>query len=236
MKIAVLSDIHANKYALSAVLRGARKEGVAKILVLGDLVGYYYHPLECWQMLSEWDTSFVRGNHEIMLKSLLDGRCPAEELKKKYGSGVDIARNTLPQDVIERLINAPDRMEVELATLRILMCHGAPWDPDTYLYPDTVAEILQKCGEPGFDFVCVGHSHYSFAVRTAHGMLINAGSVGQSRVTGGIASWCSINSSSKTFQLKSTPYDTSQLIDEVKQTDPANNYLHEVLLRHDGIR
>ena len=42
MKIAVISDIHGNYDALVEVLKDAKSENIDHLLVLGDIVGYYY--------------------------------------------------------------------------------------------------------------------------------------------------------------------------------------------------
>ena len=45
MRIALLSDIHSNFQALQACLRHAKKQGVDRFAVLGDLVGYGGDPV-----------------------------------------------------------------------------------------------------------------------------------------------------------------------------------------------
>jgi predicted phosphodiesterase len=65
--------------------------------------------------------------------------------------------------------------------------HGAPWDNNQYLYPDSTAQLLNQCNDPDANFVLIGHSHYSFGCKTRDSILLNAGSVGQSRKNGGIA-------------------------------------------------
>ena len=46
MKIAVMSDIHGNIYALMKTLEDIDEQNVDKIICLGDLVGYGPHPNE----------------------------------------------------------------------------------------------------------------------------------------------------------------------------------------------
>ena len=74
MKVAVLSDIHGNHYALKEVLNIARNEKVEKLLVLGDIVGYYYHPEKVMDMIKDWDYELIKGNHEILLEKLSTGK------------------------------------------------------------------------------------------------------------------------------------------------------------------
>jgi predicted phosphodiesterase len=64
MKIGVISDIHGNYDALVQVLKKAKIEGVAHLLLLGDIVGYYYHPDKILNALSEWSFDMIKGNHE----------------------------------------------------------------------------------------------------------------------------------------------------------------------------
>ena len=50
MKLALLSDIHANLHALQACLDHAQAQGVDQWVFLGDLVGYGANPSEKWQL------------------------------------------------------------------------------------------------------------------------------------------------------------------------------------------
>jgi predicted phosphodiesterase len=69
MKIAVLSDIHSNSYALERVLNHAQQRGVDRFWLLGDIVGYGPHPIECmrWFKDNYHRIDWVMGNHDAML-------------------------------------------------------------------------------------------------------------------------------------------------------------------------
>ncbi len=69
MRIAVLSDIHSNFYALERVLDHAQKGGVDRYWLLGDLVGYGPHPAQCmrWFKDNYSRIDWVMGNHDAML-------------------------------------------------------------------------------------------------------------------------------------------------------------------------
>ena len=64
MKLAVLSDIHANLSALEAVLADACRRGAEKFLCLGDIVGYGPQPEECVRLIRRLSAVTVLGNHD----------------------------------------------------------------------------------------------------------------------------------------------------------------------------
>lgn len=231
MKIAVISDIHGNYDALEVVLKKARAEGVKHLLVLGDIVGYYYHPDKILSALFEWSYDLIKGNHEYMLEDLMKDASIGESIRLKYGSGHQEAIDKLSKEQLQFLKTLPDTKTVKLDDATILMCHGSPWSNDFYIYPDADNETLLKCDSSIHDFVLIGHSHYQFAVRNKSSMLVNPGSVGQSRQHGGLADWCIINTENKCFQMLSTPYSTEKLITEIATKDKDIDYLNKILKR-----
>jgi len=69
MKIALLSDIHANRPALAACLEHARQQGAEQFALLGDLVGYGGEPtavLDDIMALAAQGAWVVQGNHDAM--------------------------------------------------------------------------------------------------------------------------------------------------------------------------
>lgn len=231
MKIAVISDIHGNYDALVVVLNKAKKENVKHILVLGDNVGYYYHPDKILKLLSEWSFDMIKGNHEKILENLIDTPSLKESIRLKYGSGHQEAINKLTKKQLEFLKDLPNTKYVQFDEVSILMSHGSPWSNNYYIYPDCENQTIQKCDSKEHDFVLIGHSHYAFAIKNTNSILINPGSVGQSRQTGGKASWCIINTVNKCFQLISTDYNTESLVNEISEKDPEIKYLTEILRR-----
>jgi len=72
VRYAVLSDVHGNLEALSAVLADAAAEGALGILCLGDVVGYGADPNACVEILGERAARIVAGNHEHGALGLLN--------------------------------------------------------------------------------------------------------------------------------------------------------------------
>ena len=232
MRVAVISDIHGNHYALEKVLLSAKENKVDKLLVLGDIVGYYYSPSKVLSMLSEWDYDLIRGNHEVLLQQVLSGKIEISYLTQKYGSGHQIALDTLSTSELDTLTSAPDKKEIVVDGIKMLMCHGSNWDPNQYLYPDTDTKILGRSTEADVDFVFVGHSHYPFVFENKNNTLINVGSVGQSRKQGGISNWVILDVNDKSFTLQDTSYDVEPLIRDIQKINPEMDYLTEVLTRN----
>ena len=232
MKIGVISDIHGNYEALVQVLKKAITEKVEHLLILGDIVGYYYHPEKILEALSEWSFDMIKGNHEVILENLIENSSKGESIRLKYGSGHKAAIEKLSTKQLQFLKNLPEKKSVKFNETSLLMSHGSPWANDFYIYPDCDKEIIEKCNSKKHDFVLIGHSHYAFVIKNKNSVLINPGSVGQSRQIGGKASWCIINTKNKCFQMFSTDYNIENLITEIKEKDSDIKYLTQVLRRN----
>jgi predicted phosphodiesterase len=73
MKIAILSDIHANAYALDTVLEHAfEKQRCSQLFFLGDLLGYGAMPVETITSFAKHldISSIIKGNHEDLVSRL----------------------------------------------------------------------------------------------------------------------------------------------------------------------
>lgn len=65
MKLAIITDVHANLPALEAALAAIAREGCDQIIHLGDVVGIGPYPSECLErMLNVTHLEFVMGNHD----------------------------------------------------------------------------------------------------------------------------------------------------------------------------
>src|SRR5215211_7505063 len=64
MKLAIVSDIHANLEALRAVSAEISAHAVDRIVCLGDIVGYNTDPAECIAVIRQLDAICIAGNHD----------------------------------------------------------------------------------------------------------------------------------------------------------------------------
>src|SRR5579862_5618420 len=65
LRIAVVSDIHANYHALEAVLAAIEAEAPDELWSLGDLVGYGPRPNRCCRMVGARASLSLAGNHDL---------------------------------------------------------------------------------------------------------------------------------------------------------------------------
>lgn len=231
MRVAILSDIHGNIDALRRALSEARDARVERLFVLGDIVGYYYAAREVIDCLKEWPVDAIRGNHERFLAEALVDNDAANLYRKRYGSALDVARETLAQQDIDWLIGLPDRTKVNLDGLSFELCHGSPRNADEYVYPDAAPEMLDACRVAERDMILMGHTHYPMLIAKPRPTLVNPGSVGQARDMGGSACWAIIDTHTQAVALKRTTYDVRALADEARRRDPHLPYLSDVLQR-----
>lgn len=132
---------------------------------------------------------------------------------------------------MKRLFSLPAKKDVTVDSVSFQLNHGSPKSIDEYIYPDAAVEKLEECNSEFHDFILIGHSHYSFSYKCKNSILINCGSVGQSREKGGNAYWAMIDTYDKSYTLKVTPYDTNDLIHEIEINDPDAEYSIRVLQR-----
>ena len=231
MKVAILSDIHANIYALEAALADCEEEAVGHFIIAGDLVGYYYWPQPVVRRLMDnTRVTCIRGNHEDILAETLSSQDAADRYRRKYGSGYDICRETLREDELQWLLNLPSKAELVLGGAHFSVYHGSPRSTDDYIYPDATAEVLAQCHDSS-DFTVLGHTHYPFMHDLDGSILLNPGSVGQPRDFGGQACYAVVDLANRALRFKRIPYDVSPVIVAAQARDPALGYLSDIMAR-----
>jgi putative phosphoesterase len=231
MRVALLSDIHGNDQALDAVLAAVRGEHIDLLMICGDFVGYYFAPDRVMEMLRPWKKHMIRGNHEDMLARTRGNPVELERLRKVYGSGLGLALERLCPSDLDELTSLPTTASIEVEGRRIFLCHGAPWDTDTYVYPDAKKDLLNRCIVPEHDFVVMGHTHYPMVRDVGSVRLVNPGSVGQPRNRRPGASWAILDTGTREVSLRHEIYDATAICEEAKSRDPGIPYLHNVLVR-----
>jgi putative phosphoesterase len=231
MRLALLSDIHGNCYALKAVLDKLKLRNIDTLIITGDFVGYYFWPVEVFKLLESWDVVAIRGNHDRMLERAAIDKSYRLKVRKKYGSGLNIALEQLHNKTIKWLTNLPDSLKYETENGNVFLCHGSPWDRDEYVYPNSDNESLKRYVNLNVRWVVQGHTHYPMYKKIGDIEVINPGSVGQPRNGSPGAQWALLDTTSGEVKHFCEQYDASKVIREAKEINPEIPYLANILQR-----
>lgn len=175
--VAVLSDVHGNRWALEAVLEELDRRGVRRLLNLGDCLYGPLDPSGAAELLLRYEIPTVSGNEDRMILTPPGGPGDSPTL--------EFTRADLDAAHLRWLESLPPTLATEDG---IFMFHGTPRDDTEYLLfevtpagarprdPNEVQALLPSTG--GAPLLC-GHDHVQQTVRLPDGRLVlDPGSVG----------------------------------------------------------
>ncbi len=193
MAYLVISDIHGNAEALTAVLEDAGKRAdIGKILCLGDIAGYGAQPDVCLATARESGFICVKGNHDMAVTGEID----TGDFNDAGAEAVAWQSGRIPPSDLKWLKGLPLTLEIGDFTL----AHGSPRDP-VWEYVETDREAAASMSHFKTKYCFVGHTHCPVyfvyrgygrgmetsyfvpgrAVKLSDRMVINPGGVGQPR-------------------------------------------------------
>ncbi|MCX8173125.1 MAG: metallophosphatase family protein [Thermoplasmata archaeon] len=174
MRIAFISDVHANLPALLAFLERAKEQKVEKIYCAGDIVGYNPYPAEVVEIFMREKIHAIAGNHDVGVSkgdfthfnwmAVIAGRW---------------TRGQLSPDHLEYLGSLPEMLRFECFGKRICIHHGSPYDRNEYVYPKDVSQDMLRDADA--DILILGHTHVQFLLPYGEKAIVNPGSIGQPR-------------------------------------------------------
>lgn len=192
MRVAIISDIHANLEALEAVLKEIRSLSPDLIVCLGDVVGYGADPDACCDLVRQHCAFTLLGNHEAAVIGAMDEAYYYEAARHV----IEWTRDHLSDDNYRWLYSLPfTRYDGEIGYF-----HSAPIMPSGFYY--VVQEGEAKAHVQVFDRLksisFIGHAHLTLiyqvtakkakrceakdvALREDAKYIVNVGSVGQPR-------------------------------------------------------
>ncbi len=226
MKIAILSDVHANLEALTAAIDAIGQEGVDRIVCLGDIVGYNTDPAPCVALLRETGALCIAGNHDRAVTRQIG----TDGFSARAIRAVSWTRKRLAPEVIAWLSALPLKAAVGN---ELVVVHGA-------LHPDIGCELVRLDNDerrllsvqalmknPSGARVCAyGHTHrlavheYRGGALLAHGgdevtlrpgsyYLINPGTVGEPRTAERRATYMVLDTERQLLSVRRVAYDTA---------------------------
>ncbi len=181
MRVALLSDVHANLPALEAVLRHGRERNVDAVWNAGDTVGYGAFPNEVIERLRHEKTVSILGNYDGKVLRFPERqktwrrKKPAQKfLAFQWG------HQALTKGNFRYLSTLSDQIELDLLGRHVLLTHGSPASPREHLTPRTPrARLSELASVAECEIVVCGHSHQAFQRRVDDVLFINPGSVGR---------------------------------------------------------
>lgn len=230
MNVAVISDIHANRHALDAVLRDIDATGVDEIWCLGDAVGYGAFPTECVLTLRDRCAVFLLGNHDLAALREIDISTfsPSAAISARW------TREQLSEEAhaaLRGLGGTSARRE------EIGLFHASPRDPVwEYVVDSDMAEDNLSFQQERI--ALIGHSHIALYFTQVEEMarvssvlapagteltmssgkwLLNPGSVGQPRDGDPRAAWAELDTESFRARFHRVEYPIDEAADAIRE-------------------
>jgi diadenosine tetraphosphatase ApaH/serine/threonine PP2A family protein phosphatase len=229
VRVAVISDVHANLYALEAVLGEIDREPPDAIWCLGDTVGYGPRPNECCELVRERADLVLIGNHDLV--ALGSAEVDLAEFNPEAADASRWTSEQLSAESRDFLESLEPSAEVEGAQL----FHGSPRDP-VWEYVLTELVAMESLALTHAPVVLVGHTHVATAValdgQTLEGgvapdglealfgerrWLLNPGSVGQPRDGNADAAYLELDLEGKRARFRRVPYPVGRTQEEIRE-------------------
>jgi len=185
MLIGIISDIHGNEPALAATLD--EMGDLDAFLFAGDLTGKATELAAVWRRLEKVPTTFIRGNHEDFALSYIN----------LFNHDDDLAK------IARRITATPERIDITIGGVAILMAHGSPWNPKSeYIYPEY--NNFSRFEGLGYDVVILGHTHVPMIKQIGKVTIINPGSVGEPLASDPRPSYALLDTATKAAEIRYT--------------------------------
>ena len=225
VKIAVLSDVHANLQALEKVFEDAERRCVEIFLNAGDSIGFGPYPNEVIEMLCEKNVLSIAGNYDL---EVIEGKSKAKGEKK---IALEFTRKELAKSCAGYLQSLPTELRLEVAGKKLFVTHGSPQSIEEHIYHDTPVQQLKALAEAAkAQVIIVGHSHDQFW-RQANGFsFINPGSVGRPGDGNPQAAYAILGFNPFNVELIRLDYDVKAVADALRKKGLPESFA-QMLLR-----
>jgi predicted phosphodiesterase len=226
MRVAVISDVHANFHALEAVLEQIDAEDVDAIWCLGDVVGYGPLPNECCDTVRRRCDVCLVGNHDLVAL----GQINVSDFNDEAAAAATWTAQQLTDDSRTFL----ESLQPSGAADGVELFHASARDPvwEYILTEEAAQATLELTNAP---VVLVGHSHVALAITTMDSgvtgglapggtdvqldgrWLLNPGSVGQPRDGDPNAAWLLLDLDRMFAAFQRVPYSIEETQNEMRE-------------------
>jgi predicted phosphodiesterase len=222
MKIAIISDIHANVEALEAVLSDIKTKQVDEIFCLGDIVGYGANPNECIELVKQSCSTILLGNHDAAAVGLLS--------TQHFNIHAKIAIEWTTENLTPASNTFLKALPLKEKKYDNTYVHATPYEPNMWYYITSLEEAAFNYQFFETPFCFVGHTHIPIIIVLENEkevyvhqgemlnwgklanvrFLVNVGSVGQPRDRNPQSCYGIFDTTEKTFSYIRVSYDISK--------------------------
>lgn len=248
MRYALISDIHANRPALEAVLAAiTKRDAVDAVLHLGDLVGYAPWPNETVELLRDAGIPGVAGNYDSTIATdYKHCGCRYEDPRQEELSHIsyDWTRKRVSHDTKQFLLSLPFRIDLRplgghVGGPTITLVHGNATLNTVYVTEDRPDSFLEKMAQTvnarAGDVICFGHTHKPWC-RSVNGVqFINTGSVGRPKDGDWRAGYVLLDVATSDGKTVVTPefvrveYDVDQTVRAIRTSELPDDFAEYLL-------
>ena len=223
MKIAVISDIHSNIYALESVLDDIKNRDIDLIACTGDLVGYGTRPNEVINTIRKNRILTIMGNYDDAIGNFkLVCGCDYKDPKdaEKASLSMHFTSMETTDENKKYLSSLPKEATLSFDNKTIKLVHGSTRFINEYLKEDS-KESQEVINELAEDILICGHTHIPYAKYYGEKLLVNSGSVGKPKTNKPSANYVivNINNSSVEVEIIEVDYDFEKAAKEIEEND-----------------
>lgn len=218
MRVAIISDIHANLQALQAVLLDIKQNNIDSIVCLGDIVGYGPRPKQVLEEVTCRTENIILGNHDAVIGNRLN----PNEFNDNAHEAIDWTRECLGDDSAKFFGKVPTTLQFD----DVLCVHAEAAEPENWNYITNPESALPSFLTTDASLIFMGHTHlpgiFSFDPATQQVTqtpphdtffnphqrhLINVGSVGDPRDGDINACYTILDVASQHVSFRRVPFD-----------------------------
>ena len=214
MRIALLSDVHANLPALEAVLEDIAAAGVDARYALGDLVGYAPWPNEVLERLQAEGFPIVMGNYDDGTGFDRDdcGCAYVKERDEREGDAGFAWTKAHTSDANKAWLQTlHPEIRFEADGRRYLLVHGSPRRINEYLYADKPDATFARIGATAdAEVIVCGHTHRAYDKTVAGWRFVNVGSAGKPKDGDPRGCWALLDTTTAAVEFRRAAYDVER--------------------------
>ena len=218
MRIAIISDIHANLEALETSLEIIRANAVETIVCLGDIIGYGASPNECIELVHATTPHVLMGNHDEAAIHL--------EKTEYFNPFARIAAEWTNQELTPEHAEFIQKLPFKLEMHNMLFVHSSPFEPEEWHYILSSADAQFNFAYFTQPLCLIGHSHvpgiycedvFTREVVRGKTFLVNVGSVGQPRDNDWRLSFGIFDTEKWSYTNIRAEYDVKKAADKIRK-------------------